>query len=138
MIIPTENNKEDLKAREAIITSFYVEWNRNNPERRVFNDDLNDYIYVAYLSLDETRRHAAKRYLSTLAVLQLNTVLRMAKRVGKPLSVKIGSKNQKSFSKMIRMECQLKDIGLVKLLVGIKKKTGEMVQYCITSLEPQQ
>lgn len=136
MIIPTGNDKEDLKARETVITSFYVEWNRNNPERRVFNDDLSDYIYVAYLSLDETRRHAAKRYQSTLAVLQLDTILRTAKRVGKPLPVKPGSKNQKSFSKMLRMECQLEGIGMVKLLVGIKKKTGEMVQYCITSLEP--
>ena len=99
MIIPTGNDKEDLKMREAVITSFYVEWNRNNPERRVFNDNLNDYIYVAYLSLDETRRHAAKRYQSTLPT----------------------GRNRP-----------------VKLLVGIKKKTGEIVQYCITSIEPQQ
>ena len=138
MIIPTGNNKEDLKEREAIITSYYVEWNRNNPEHRVFNDDLNDYIYVTYLSLDETRRHAAKRHQSTQAVLQLDTILRTAKRVGKPLPIKPGSKNQKNFSKMLRMECQLDEFGIVKLLVGIKKKTGEMVQYCITSLEPQQ
>ena len=138
MTIPTGIDKTDLREREAIITSFYVEWNRNNPEYRVFNDDLNDYIYVTYLSLDETRRHAAKRYQSTLAVLQLNSILRKAKRVGKPLPVKQGSRNQKSFSKMLRMECQLEGIGMVKLLVGIKKKTGDMVQYCITSLEPQQ
>lgn len=137
-MIPTGNNKEDFRAREALITLFYVEWNHNNPEHRVFNDDLNDYIYVTYLSLDETRRHAAKRHQSTLAVLQLDTILRTAKRVGKPLPVKPGSRNQKNFSKMLRMECQLEDIGMVKLLVGIKKKTGEMIQYCITSLEPQQ
>ena len=87
MIIPIGNNKEDLKSREAVITSFYVEWNHNNPEHRVFNNDLNDYIYVTYLSLDETRRHAAKRPQSTLAVLQLDTILRTAKRVGKPLPV---------------------------------------------------
>ena len=93
MIIPIGNNKEDLKSREAVITSFYVEWNHNNPEHRVFNNDLNDYIYVTYLSLDETRRHAAKRPQSTLAVLQLDTILRTAKRVGKPLPVKPGSRN---------------------------------------------
>ena len=137
-MIPTGNNKEDFRAREALITLFYVEWNHNNLEHRVFNDVLNDYIYVTYLSLDETRRHAAKRHQSTLAVLQLDTILRTAKRVGKPLPVKPGSRNQKNFSKMLRMECQLEDLGMVKLLVGIKKKTGEMIQYCITSLEPQQ
>ena len=95
-MIPTGNNKEDFRAREALITLFYVEWNHNNPEHRVFNDELNDYIYVTYLSLDETRRHAAKRHQSTLAVLQLDTILRTAKRVGKPLPVKPGSRNQKN------------------------------------------
>ena len=50
-----------------------------------------------------------------------------------PLNLVI--KNQKNFSKMIGLECQLKGIGKVKLLVGIKTKTGEMVQYCITALE---
>ncbi|MBR6846853.1 MAG: hypothetical protein IKM74_01840 [Bacteroidales bacterium] len=135
MIIPIGTEKEDLKARKNIITAFYAEWNRNNPERRVFNDDLNDYIYVVYLSMDETRRHAAKRYNSTLAVLQLDTILKKAKRIGNPLPVKQGSKNQKVFSKILKMECELEEIGTVKLLVGIKKTTGEKIQYCITTLE---
>mgnify|MGYP007101852995 CR=1 FL=1 len=38
---------------------------------------------------------------------------------------------------MIRMECQLEGIGKVKLLLGVKKKTGEMGQYCITVLKQQ-
>lgn len=135
MIIPIGTEKEDLKVRKNIITAFYAEWNRNNPERRVFNDDLNDYIYVVYLSMDETRRHAAKRYNSTLAVLQLDTILKKAKRIGNPLPVKQGSKNQKVFSKILKMECKLEEIGTVKLLVGIKKTTSEKIQYCITTLE---
>ena len=135
MNIPTGTKKEDFKTREEIITSFYAEWGRNNPEHRVFNDCLNDYILVNYSSLNETRRHAAKRFPSTMAVLQLDTILRTAKRVGRPLPNKPGSKNQKHFSKMIRLECQLDGIGKVKLLVGIKKKTGKLVQYCITVLE---
>ena len=48
MIIPTGIDKIDLKEREKIITLFYIEWNRNNPEHRVFNDNLNDYIYVTF------------------------------------------------------------------------------------------
>ena len=36
---------------------------------------------------------------------------------------------------MIRMECQLEGIGKVKLLLGVKKKTGEMVQYCVNKIE---
>ena len=137
MNIPIGTEKEDFKTRENIITSFYVEWCSDNPEHRVFNESLNDFIYVTYSSLNETRRHAAKRFQSTMAVLQLDTILRTAKRVGKPLPTKPSSKNQKNFSKMIRMECQLEGIGKVKLLLGIKKKTGEMIQYCITVLEKQ-
>ncbi len=85
--------------------------------------------------MDETRRHAAKRYNSTLAVLQLDTILKKAKRIGNPLPVKQGSKNQKVFSKILKMECKLEEIGTVKLLVGIKKTTSEKIQYCITTLE---
>lgn len=136
--IPTGEEKTDIKTREAIITLHYVEWKRNNSEGRVFNDDLKDYIYVIYLSLDETRRHAAKRYLSTLAVLHLDEILKAAKRIGKPLPIKKGSKNQKGFSKMIHMECHLEGIGLVKLMVGVKKKTSEKIQYCLTAVERQQ
>lgn len=135
--IPTGEEKTDIKAREEIITLYYVQWRRSNAEGRVFNDDLKDFIYVVYLSLDETRRHAAKRYLSTLAVLHLDMVLKTAKKIGKPVPIKRGSKNQKGFSKMVRMECQLEGVGLVKLMVGIKKKTGEKIQYCLTAVEQE-
>lgn len=39
---------------------------------------------------------------------------------------------------MIHMECLLEAIGLVKLMVGIKKKTGEKIQYCLTAIEQEQ
>ena len=136
--IPIGNEKDDIKTREEIITTKYVQWRNSNPEGKVFNDDLNDFIYVKYLSLDETRRHAAKRYLSTLAVFYLDRILKTAIRIGKPVPIKKRSKNQKSFSKMIHMECQLETIGVVKLMVGIKKKTGEKIQYCLTALEQEQ
>lgn len=136
--IPTGEEKVNIKAREEIITKYYVEWKRNNTEGRVFKDDLKDYIYVIYLSLDETRRHAAKRYLSTQAVLHLDEELKTAKKIGKSLPIKKGSKNQKGFSKMIHMECQLEGIGPVKLMVGVKKKTDEKIQYCLTAVERQQ
>lgn len=135
--IPTGNERGDIKAREKIITLYYVNWRRNHPEGRAFNEDLHDFIYVEYISLDETRRHAAKRYLSTLAVLRLDEVLKTAKMIGKPLPVKNGSKNQKVFSKMIRMGCHLNEIGDVKLMIGVKKKTEEKIQYCLTAVEQE-
>lgn len=43
-VIPTGEGKTDIKAREEIITLFYLEWRRNNTEGRVFNEDLKDYF----------------------------------------------------------------------------------------------
>lgn len=68
----------------------------------------------------------------------INQILKTAKKIGKPVPIKKGSKNQKAFSKMIHMECLLEAIGLVKLMVGIKKKTGEKIQYCLTAIEQEQ
>lgn len=134
MQIPTGNTKADIKAREATIAAHYKKWCDENPSKRAYNYDLKDYISVEYLSMDETRRHAAKSYLSTLAVLQLDVILKTARKVGKTLPVKEKSKNQKPFSKMIRMECEFAGLGTVKMMVGVKKKTAGKVQYCITAL----
>ena len=45
-----------------------------NEDKRVFNNSLGDYIYVKYISVNETAGHASLRYLSTLAVLQLDAI----------------------------------------------------------------
>lgn len=37
---------------------------KSNPTKAVFNTNLNDYINVRFLSINETMRHAAKTYLS--------------------------------------------------------------------------
>lgn len=55
------------------------------------------------VSIVETSEHAAKSYLSTLAVLQLDSILIGAKRVSikKP---KAGNANQKPFERIMIME----------------------------------
>ena len=126
--------KEDIKAREAIISDVYRRWYEANPTKAVYNADLKDVINVRYLSITETMRHAAKSYLSTLAVLQLDLILRNACQIGEPVPTKVGIKNQNEFSEMIIMECPLVGIGIAKLTVGVKKKTGMKIQYCITAI----
>ena len=76
------------------------------------------------VSIIETSEHAAKNYLSTLAVLQLDAVLIGAKKkfVKK---VKEGNKNQKPFEKMLIMEYELTGIGIVKMTVGVRRRTHE-------------
>ena len=132
--IPMGSAKEDIKARETIISDVYRRWYEANPSKAVFNANLNDSINVRYLSITETMRHAAKNYLSTLAVLQLDIILKSAYQVGKPSPTKKDIKNQSEFSEMIIMECPLVGIGTAKLTVGVKKKTGMKIQYCITAI----
>jgi hypothetical protein len=55
-------------------------------------------------------------------------------QVGEPSPIKEGVKNQGEFSEMIIMECPLVGIGTAKLTVGVKKKTGMKIQYCITAI----
>ena len=67
--VPMGSTKEDIKAREAIISDVYRKWYEANPSKAAYNTDLREVINVRFLSITETMRHAAKSYLSTLAVL---------------------------------------------------------------------
>ena len=132
--IPFEDGKEAMKQRQEIISQVYRKWTEENPDKRVYNRSLKDYINIRYLSITETMRHASKTYTSTLALLQLDTILRYSVVYGKPKPPKKGVANQKIFSYMLEMHYELIGIGLVKMMVGVKR-TGEKMQYCITAIE---
>ena len=129
--IPTGKSKEDIKARERIITRFYQSWKAKNPSLKRYNLNLKDYINIRNVSIIETSEKAARSYLSTLAVLQLDAALTNAVKTA-VVAAKQGTKNQKPFNKMILMQCNLEGIGIVKLTVGIRRSDKEKVQYCIT------
>jgi hypothetical protein len=122
--IPPGNNREDIKSREKIISNVYREWYKANPSKAVYNNDLHENINVRFLSITGTIRHASKTYLSTLAVLQLDVILKYAYQVGEPTPIKPGVINQSVFDEMIIMECPLIGIGIgtAKLTVGVKRK----------------
>lgn len=131
--IPVGTAPEDIKKRKDIIWRFYQTWKVSNPTQRVYNHKLKDYINVRQISIDETARHASKRYLSTLAVLQLDAILACAKliKAGKTEN----RDNQQKFKAMLVMQYDCPGIGKVKLLVGIRHKSLLKIQYCITALE---
>lgn len=131
--IPRGDTPEEIKKRTDLIWKFYQEWKRDNPTQRVYNNKLKDYINVRQISIDETARHAAKKYLSTLAVLQLDAILACARLIK---TVKPENRaNQKQFKAMLVMQYDCQGLGRVKLLVGIRHKTMLKIQYCITALE---
>ena len=133
-IIPEDNSVESIKVRERIIRDFYREWKEKNPSQRKYNLSLKEYINIRMVSIVETSEHAAKTYLSTIAVLQLDAILMGATKVSVK-KTKPGNRNQKPFEKMMIMEYDVAFIGKVKMTVGIRRRTHEKVQYCITAIQ---
>lgn len=131
--VPQGNEHGDIESRRQIISDFYHDWKENNPSLRKYNLSLKEYINIRFVSITETCTHAARSYLSTLAVLQLDAILTNAKRVSTVRSKSNG--NQKPFEKMIVMEYDCVGIGVVKMTVGVRRRTHEKVQYCITALQ---
>ena len=133
IIIPKGNCVEEIKQREKIIRDFYRKWKEENPSQRRYNLSLKEYINIRMVSIIETSEHAAKSYFSTIAILQLDAILIGAKKIS-ICRIKEGNKNQKPFERMMIMEYELIGIGKVKMTVGIRRRTQEKVQYCITAI----
>lgn len=124
--IPMGHSKDEIKMRERLIKDFYAKWIGNNPSKRVWNENLNSFILVKFLSINETYNKAARSYESTKAVFKLSEILAKAQFVEEQ-ATKPNNKNQKGFSKMLIMR-----YGNVKLTVGCQRTTDENVQYGIT------
>ena len=133
-IIPTGVSVEDRRKRQDLIYSFYQNWKLKNPDQKRFNLALNEDINIRAVSLDETAAQASLTYLSTLAVLQLDAILTNAWLV-KSVPAKNGSKNQRSFERMLIMEYICTGVGHVKMTVGVRRSDKMKVQYCITAID---
>lgn len=138
MEVPQGEGREAQQRRKEIISGVYSRlYKQMGSDPKVYNRDLGEYIHIDFQSVNETKYHASRSYLSTLAVLQLESVLATAKRHGKPLAPKPGTKNQKRFTSMLDMRCRLPGIGTVKLTVGVRRGSGQKTQYCLTALQPR-
>ena len=131
--VPVGNSSEDIESRRRIISQFYHDWKLRNPSLKKFNLSLNEDINIRFVSITETCTHASRTYLSTLAVLQLDAILTNATVVSTVRSK--NNANQKPFEKIIIMRYDCVGIGVIKMTVGVRRRTHEKVQYCITALE---
>ena len=132
--IPQGQTKEELQIRKKFIKDFYAIWNAANPTKHVYNVNLQDFISVRFLSIQETSLLAALSYKSTLAVTYLTEILEKAK-ITERVKPKPNNQNQKRFSEMILMRYDKKEFGAIKLTVGVLKSSRQKIQYCITALE---
>jgi len=133
--IATGDTTEDKKQRKHFIINFYKKWETENPQKQVFNKSLKDFINVRHISLKETSGQASHRYISTFAITFLTEILENAIIKGIPVYANQHRGNQKGFEKIIILEYNKKNLGIIKLIVGIKRGTKEKIQYCITALE---
>jgi hypothetical protein len=129
------NTAEDLKSRKRFITDFYAKWIIANPTKHIYNNSLQSFIEIKFLSIQETASRAAIRYKSTLSVVYLTEILEKAKTVGNPQEPKKDNEKQKRFSKIYIMEYEKANFGKIKLTVGELRGSGQRVQYCITAIE---
>ena len=67
---------------------------------------------------------------------RLDSILTGARKVSvkKP---KPGNANQKPFERIMIMEYELTGIGKIKMTVGVRRRTLEKVQYCITAISSE-
>ena len=133
-IIPQGQTREDVKIRKKMIMDFYTQWIATNPNKRIFNANLNDFIYVRFLSIQETAEHASLHYKSAKAVTYLTEILELA-TIEKRAKPKPGVENQKRFAEMIVMNYDNAELGKLKLTVGVLRGSGLHIQYCITAIE---
>ncbi len=125
MEIPRGNSREDTKARRQIIKAFYKKWFSDNPNQVVRNKALHADIHVKYSSMNETSGRASASYESTMAVFHLSDILEKA-TVTSIVAPKPRDNNQKVFSNIYKMK-----YGKYKLVVGLQKSTGHLVQYYV-------
>jgi len=134
----TDDTKEAKKQRKQFIKDFYRLWETVNPLKKIFNKSLNDFINVRHISAHETAGHASHKYISTLAIMFLSEILENAVQKGVPKKADHTKKNQKGFEKILTMEYHKKELGIIKLTVGVKRGTKEKIQYCVTAIENDQ
>jgi len=135
--IPKGQSIQEIKEREIIIKDFLQKWGEENPERAVYNNKLEDNIYVRGISVIEAKEHSSKSYKSTRALLILDEVLKNATPI-KRVPIKSNDNNQQGFDCFIVMLYKHENIGSIKLTVGVKKRSAMKIQYGISALKPDQ
>lgn len=134
--VPKGSSHEEVVIRRQIIHDYIQRWRAEHADDpRIYNNDLKDYVKINQLFLLESVAHAAGRYMSTKAILRMEEVIREAKIIGLSKK-KEGDKNQKPFHHMIVLLYRCEELGNVKMVVGVRLRTSEKVQYSITVPQP--
>lgn len=134
--IPMGQTMEEIKERESIIKDFLKQWTNDNPERKIYNEALDAFIWVKGISVIEAKEHSSKSYRSTQAVMMISEILAKALPVRR-VPTKKGNKNQSQFAYMLVMIYRHMELGTIKLTIGVKSNE-QNIEYGISALLPDQ
>ncbi|MCQ2220130.1 MAG: hypothetical protein MJZ12_01985 [Prevotella sp.] len=134
--IPMGQTMDEIKERESIIKDFLKQWTNDNPERKIYNEALDAFIWVKGISVIEAKEHSSKSYRSTQAVMMISEILAKALPVRR-VPTKKGNKNQSQFAYMLVMVYRHEELGTIKLTVGVKSNE-QNIEYGISALQPDQ
>lgn len=118
--IPKGRSLEEIRQRESLLSQFLHQWSAEQQgDRKIHNINLNEDIFIVGKSVAEIIQHSSKRYLSTLAVLQMEEVIANAFPVRR-VPVKQGNGKQAEFSHMLLLTYKKEGLGTVKVTVGVR------------------
>ena len=132
--IPMGQSMEEIRKREVLIGEFFKTWRDRFDEGKIFNEALQDYIYIKGVSVIEAKEHSSKSYKSTRAIMILDEVMKKAQPVRRVV-VKGNDKNQQVFAYMLIMVYRHPELGTIKLTVGVKQ-SEQRIEYGISALRP--
>lgn len=141
--IPKGRSLEEIRQRESLLSHFLHQWSEAQlGDRKIYNVNLKEDILIVGKSVAEIIQHSSKRYLSTLAVFQMEEVVSKA-YPARRVPVKQGNGKQSEFSHMLIMTYKHEVLGTVKVTVGVRfRKTTDnpdelpkKVEYGISVLE---
>lgn len=49
--VPSGDSREDIKAREQIISDVYRKWYENNPSKAVYNNNLKETLTIGFFTI---------------------------------------------------------------------------------------
>jgi hypothetical protein len=132
--IPMGQSMEEIRKREGLIGEFFKTWRDRFDEGKIFNEALQDFIYIKGISVIEAKEHSSKSYNSTRAIMILDEVMKNAQPVRR-VAVKGNDRNQQMFAYMLVMVYRHVELGTIKLTVGVKH-SKQRVEYGVSALRP--
>jgi len=130
--IPVGDSQEDRRIRREKIHEYIQKWRAQHFDHPyLYNENLKENIKISQVFLLESVCHSSIRYQSTKAIMNMEEVIAKARKICEVPS-KERNNNQKPFEKMIVLRYDSEELGTVKMVVGVRNRTHEKVEYSIT------